>query len=57
MTKKTIQIFSIVIFLFTFATASFGQDTFIGLKAGLLGPGLEVERSFTDTISVRAGIN
>ena len=57
MTKKTIQIFSIVIFLFTFATASFGQDTFIGLKAGLLGPGLEIERSFTDTISIRAGIN
>ena len=57
MSKKTVQIISFVIFLFGVASTSFGQDTFIGLKGGLLGAGLDIERSFTDTISARVGIN
>ena len=57
MTKKTIQLISIVIFLFASVSTGFGQDTFIGIKAGLLGAGFEVERSFTDTIGARVGVN
>lgn len=57
MRKKTIQIISIFIFLFGFVSTGFGQDTFIGIKASLLGAGLELERSFSDMFSARVGIN
>lgn len=55
--KKTIQIISIFIFLFGFAFTGFGQDTFINIKGGLLGAGLEIERSFNDSFGARVGIN
>ena len=57
MKKTAIIIISIFIFLFGFASTGFSQDTFIGIKGGLLGAGLEVERSLTDKVSARVGIN
>ena len=57
MRKITIQIITIFIFLSGFAATGFGQDTFIGVKGGLLGAGIELERTFTDTISARIGVN
>lgn len=57
MRKKTIQIISFFIFLFGFVATGFCQDTFIGIKGGSLGAGLELERSFNDSISARIGIN
>lgn len=57
MGKKIIQIISFFIFMFAFVSAGYARDTFIGIKGGLLGAGVELERSFTEKISARVGIN
>jgi len=55
MSKKTIQIFSVFFSLIGFGSTGFSQETFIGIKGGLLGAGLEVERSFNNKNSARVG--
>ncbi len=45
------------IFLFIFSTNAYAQSTSLGLKVGTLGIGLEAERSFSDSISGRIGVN
>jgi hypothetical protein len=57
MKKITVQITSIFIFLFGFVSIGFCQDTYLNIKGGLLGAGLEVERSFNDKVSARVGFN
>ncbi len=55
MAKKTIV--AIAIFLFVFSTTGYAQNNSLGIKTGTLGLGLEVERSFSDSISGRIGVN
>ena len=55
MAKKTIV--AIAIFLFAFSTTGYAQSNSLEVKASTLGLGLEVERSFSDSISGRIGVN
>jgi len=48
---------AIAIFLFAFSTTVYAQSNSLGVKASTLGLGLEVERSFSDLISGRIGVN
>ena len=55
MAKKIIV--AMAIFLFAFSTTGYAQSNSLGVKASTLGLGLEVERSFSDLISGRIGVN
>ena len=45
------------IFLLVFTSTGYTRSSSIGLKVSTLGAGLEVERSFTESIGVRIGVN
>lgn len=45
------------IFVFIFTATGYAGTTSLALKASTLGAGLELERSFTDSIGARIGIN
>ena len=51
------SIITLVIVLMTFATTVYAQKNSFSVKAGTLGVGLEVERTFSDSISSRVGVN
>ncbi len=55
MTNKTLIV--IAISLLAFSTTAYAQSNSLGVKASTLGLGLEVERSFSDSISGRIGVN
>ena len=55
MAKKIIV--AMAIFLFAFSTTGYAQSNSLGIKTSTLGLGLEVERSFSDLISGRIGVN
>lgn len=57
MRKITILVISTFAFLFGFVSAGFGQDTYVNVKGGLLGAGLEIERSFNNKLGARLGVN
>ncbi|GBD97670.1 MAG TPA: hypothetical protein ENG83_05220 [Nitrospirae bacterium] len=50
-------IIAAAIFLLVFTSTGYTQSSSIGLKVSTLGAGLEVERSFTESIGVRIGAN
>ncbi|MEA3368944.1 MAG: hypothetical protein U9Q24_01100 [Candidatus Ratteibacteria bacterium] len=45
------------IFLFVFSTTGYAQSNSLGVKISTLGLGLEAERSFSDSIGGRLGVN
>lgn len=51
------KIVAIAIFIFAFSTTSYAQSNSLGIKVSTLGLGLEVERSLSDSISGRIGVN
>ncbi len=51
--KQSIIIFAI--FLMTFATTAYAQNNSFSIKASTLGVGLELERTFSDSIGSRVG--
>ncbi len=53
--KRSIII--VAIFLITFATTAYAQNNTFSVKAGTLGVGLEAERTFSDSIGSRVGVN
>src|SRR3990172_3123187 len=55
MTKKIIV--ALAILLFSFCTTGYAQSNSVGLKASTLGIGLEAEKSFSDSIGGRIGVN
>ncbi len=55
MRKKIIL--AVTICTFVFSSYAYSGDNSISIKAGLLGAGMEVGRSFSDSISGRIGVN
>lgn len=55
--KISVQLTLIGFFLVALTSNSFAQDTFVGLKAGSLGAGVELETSLGDMFGARLGAN
>ncbi len=48
---------AIAVFLFIFSTTGYAQSNSLGVKVSTLGLGLEAEKSFSDLIGGRLGVN
>jgi hypothetical protein len=58
MGRKPVSILiSVFFFTLVISSAGYGQGTSVGVKAGTLGAGLEIERALGDSFGARVGVN